>query len=861
MISDPRDFSTFIPSQDAFASEGRLVQAVAEYLQPRDVAHVRRALECLHEVRLRQMTLPTPPAAASRGERDGRAEGDGRSEKDGRGKKDWRSDEAAHPPLAQPGDLARAIEYAISVSVTLAETLHLDAVTIGAVLLYQLVEARLLNADDVRARLGGGFGEQVARTIESIERFDTLQRPAAALRRSAQSSVESEEGSRERRRSRERQRQLDADALRKMFMAMAEDPRVVVIKIADQLRLMRRVSEAADIWRAREGAPTAREVVPEARETTPRWSLADCRMLAGETRDVFAPLAARLGMSRVESELEDLAFAVLEPEEYRWLSEAVARESLERGSYVEQVTEILREEMRRIGIQAEVSGRIKHLYSIYKKVRRTGTRDLSSLYDILAFRIIVNTIEECYLALGHVHDLWRPKDGRIKDFIASPKPNGYQSLHTTVFCLNDRLAEVQIRTRAMHEMAEFGVAMHWYYKDVGDSAKAKAKSLQSWVRQVKEWQQEWAVVGGSGAPAGADVLQGDGLREQIYVFTPAGDAKELPAGATPLDFAYRVHTDLGNHVAGVRITADDGTGKLVKKLVPLDYELRSGDVIEIIKRNDAHPTRDWLRVARTKLAHGRIQKYLNSQEREQHLALGRERLDRELRGLGLRKGFEDLASDVLEWLAQEVGYSQGEGLLVALGNEKVRIGTLLPRLRDRLRIPAPPEPAADEPPPVVPERETQPEADVEGMSGMLTNLAHCCDPLPGDELMGFISRGRGVMIHRADCPNLRHLLAKEPGRAVAVGWPKLDGKEHFRAPVVVEGNDRTGFLRDVTGVITGHKLNMLKVEVVTKHSQGRAVVNAILEIQTRDDLENVLRDLRNVPSVISAERKQPNSTR
>jgi GTP pyrophosphokinase len=604
-----------------------------------------------------------------------------------------------------------------------------------------------------------------------------------------------------------------------------------------------------------------RDVPPDTGETTPRWSLADCRMVAGETREVFAPLAARLGMSRVESELEDLAFAVLEPEEYRWLSEAVARESLERSSYVEQVIDILREEMRRIGIRAEVSGRVKHLYSLYKKVRRTGTRDLSSLYDILAFRIIVGTIEECYLALGHVHDLWRPKDGRIKDFIASPKPNGYQSLHTTVFCLDDRLAEVQIRTHAMHEMAEFGVAMHWYYKDVGDSAKAKAKPLQSWVQQVKEWQQEWAAAGGTGRPVGASVLPDDVLREEIYVFTPAGDAKELPAGSTPLDFAYRVHTDLGNHVAGVRITADDGTGKLVKKLVPLDYELRSGDVIEIIKRNDAHPTRDWLRVARTKLAQGRIQRYLNSQERQQHFDLGRERLDRELRALGLRKGFEDLAEDDLEWLAQELGFSQGEGLVVAIGNEKVRVTTLVPRLRERLHLPAPAEPADEEPPAITPERETQPGADVEGMSGMLTNLAHCCNPLPGDELTGFITRGRGVMIHRADCPNLRHLLVKEPERAVTVGWPKLDGKEHFRAPVVVEGADRTGFLRDVTGVISGHKLNMLKVEVATKHALGRATVNAILEIQTREDLESVLRDLRTVQSVTSAERKQPNPPR
>ena len=322
------------------------------------------------------------------------------------------------------------------------------------------------------------------------------------MRRNALVGAEGEDAGRGRRRERERERQReqDADALRRMFVAMAEDPRVVVIKIADQLRLMRAAREAADVWRIRAGEPATQTVTDDRVAAEVRWSLAECRMYAGETREVFAPLAGRLGMAHVESQLEDLAFAVLEPEEYRWLSDAVARESLERSDYVERVCAILRDEMQQIGIPAEISGRVKHLYSIYKKVRRTGTRDLSALYDILAFRIIVSTIEECYLVLGHVHELVAAQRRSYQGFIASPKSNGYQSLHSTVFCLDDRLAEIQIRTRAMHEMAEYGVAMHWYYKDVGDAAKARAKPLQSWVQQVKEWQQE---IGGAevcGAP-------------------------------------------------------------------------------------------------------------------------------------------------------------------------------------------------------------------------------------------------------------------------------------------------------------------------------------------------------------------------
>src|SRR6185437_7388931 len=324
----------------------------------------------------------------------------------------------------------------------------------AAVLLDQVVGARLVDLGEVRERLGSAFGELVAETIASLERFDALKRPAVALRRSAQSSAQSggepDDIPRERRRGRARQRQQDADALRKMFVAMAEDPRVVVIKIADHLRQMREVLAAADYWHAlaaagnghNGGAAPSQEAAP----VTPAYSLEECRIMAQETREIFAPLAGRLGMGRVESELEDLAFAVLEPEEYAWLSEAVAEETEGRSRYVRRVIAMLREEMQKIGIPAEVSGRVKHLYSIYKKVQRTGSHDLSTLYDMLAFRIIVGSVGECYLVLGHVHELWRPKDGRIKDFIASPKPNGYQSLHTTVFCLDDHLAEIQIRT-------------------------------------------------------------------------------------------------------------------------------------------------------------------------------------------------------------------------------------------------------------------------------------------------------------------------------------------------------------------------------------------------------------------------------
>ncbi len=779
--------------------------------------------------------------------------------------------DAAHTIAGgDPADLA----YVIDVAQTLAETLHIDAVTLVAVTLAQAVERGDADLADVRARLGKSLGEQVAQTIAHIEQFDTLQRPAAALRRQAQRAAENEPTDRTRRRAQERRRQQDADSLRKMFVGMAEDPRVVVIKIADHLRLMRSVRMVADGWRAAQSAPDGAAGQSEGRtgETAP-WTLEECRQYAEETRTLYAPLAGRLGMGRVEGELEDLAFAILQPDEYQWLRNAVAVEANERRAYVDRVCDILRNELEPLGLNAEVSGRVKHLYSIYRKVVRSGSRDLSQLYDILAFRIIVPTVDDCYLALGHVHELWRPMTGRYKDFIASPKANGYQSLHTTVFCLDDQLAEIQIRTRAMHQMAEYGVAMHWYYKDVGDSASAKAKPLQAWTQQVMEWQQELAATSangsgesrhpGAGEP-GADAGDPASMQEQIFVFTPAGDVKDLPAGATPLDFAYRVHTNLGDHVSGARITQDDGSGRPVKRLVPLDYELRNGDVIEIIKRNDAHPTRDWLRVVKTKLARNRILRYLKVHERDVDIQVGRERLDRELRSVGLRRGYDELAEDDLAWLVREFKQSDTQSLLAAIGSGRVRVSAVTAKAHERLRPPAPAEPAESEAtltPTPSREAAAPTEMNIAGMEGMLTRLASCCNPLPGDKLMGFITRGRGVVIHRADCPNVKSLLARNPERGVAVSWPdSLDETETLRAPIVVEANDRTALLRDVTAVISGLKINMIRVDVNTNPRTHQATINAILEIHRSEQLDQALNELRAVPTVISAERKEPKAT-
>jgi GTP pyrophosphokinase len=747
------------------------------------------------------------------------------------------------------GQLADAVETAS----ILADSLRIDAITLAAVLLTPAVARGALSGAEIQGALPEEVTERALRLIASIQHFDALQAPRAQLRRSARDTAPGPaRAGRVRTRGRERQRQQDEDALRKMFLAVADDPRVAVIKIADHLRRMRWAAARAERMRAGEVTPKA---IAEPAET-----LEDIHALAEETRALYAPLASRLGMGRVDGELEDLAFAILEPEEYRWLTEAVAEETSERRSYVDRVCEALRVEMRAIGIRAEVSGRVKHLYSIYRKVVRAGDRDLSHLYDILAFRIITQKEADCYRALGHIHDLWRPVDGRIKDFIANPKANGYKSLHTTVFCLDNRLAEIQIRTRVMHETAEFGIAMHWYYKEAGDTARADAKSLQTWMQQVMDWRQELKEASGprnTSVPAAPPAALG----EQIFVLTPRGDVKEMPPGATPLDFAYRVHSDLGNHVGGVRITQEDASGRTVRRLVPLDYELKNGDIVELIKRNDAHPTRDWLRIVTTKVARQRIQQYLKAHERDIDIQVGRERLDRELRLAGVRKGWDELTEEDIRWIVEQLKLADEETMLAQVGGEKLRPNVVVTKARERLKLAAPSEEAPAEAPLLAPARETQADVSVEGLAGILTQLASCCNPLPGDKLRGYISRGRGVVIHREDCPNLERLMKQSPERGISVSWPALGGQELFRAPITVEGSDRQGLMRDVTGVIADAKLNMVKVDVSTNQRTRKAIINAVLEIHRPEELEAVMRGIRGVAGVLSVGRREPTGKR
>jgi len=432
------------------------------------------------------------------------------------------------------------LEHALAVATILAQIMHIDAVGVASGLVFEAVDSDLLSLERVETTLG----TPVARVVGSMLRMNILERKKrvgaqlitpekASVTNSVAASESESNREQKKQRIREALRRQQAETVRKMFFAMSEDPRVVLLKLAYRLHAMRMVS-------AHTSSVSQQEMLT----------------MAQETREIYAPLAGRLGMSLVESELEDLAFEILEPDKYKWVRSKVEVESKQWRSYVDQVCAILSEEMQKLGLHAVVFGRVKHLYSFYKKLQRNAgdverledlkaAADFSQIHDIIAFRILVDSTPDCYVALGHVHSLWKPKDGRIKDFIANPKPNGYQALHTTVFCLDDQLVEIQIRTFAMNELAEHGVAMHWHYKDVGDHATASAKELLTWLRQLTDWQRELRSATANDTEF-VEAVRDEIFQEQIFVFTPKGEVKDLPVGSTPLDFAYRIHTKVGD---------------------------------------------------------------------------------------------------------------------------------------------------------------------------------------------------------------------------------------------------------------------------------------------------------------------------
>ncbi len=735
------------------------------------------------------------------------------------------------------------IQHPLEVALLLAD-MRIDADGIVSALLHDVVEDTEYSLDD----LSEHFGPAVANIVDGVTKFDALAGKSKGehdAHKSADSAGGDERGDvvppalpsiADKRRER-------TETVRKMLLAMAEDPRVVVLKLADRLHNMR----------------TLRAMSPAQQQNKAR-----------ETGEIYAPLARRLGMAFVQAELEDLVFSYLEPEKFARLERAVEQEVKRRQPYIDEVCRILREEMKRAGLNAEVLAWQKHLASIKRKLddvpQEISGGELSHIHDLVSFRILVDSDYECYLALGHIHALWRPKDGRIKDFIATPKLNGYQSLHTTVFCLDNQLAEIQIRTHDMERTADYGIASYWYLKErVGkddaspSSWRISYREMVAWIEQLRDWQRELP----QSADEFVEAVKGDIFQEQIFVFTPKGDVKDLPRGSTPLDMAYRIHTDIGDHCAGARIITNmDDTGHLVTRLVPLDYELKGGEIVDIMVNRTVHPTRDWLSFARTAAARNKIRRYLKTYEREINLQLGRERLDLALKTAGAT-GINELVDELLQRLRSDNAavsamlkkYATLDDIYVALGREDLHIeqlmGHLLPLLRNRgelLRKGVRNGAGGDE--------KDEASSQKESESAPLVRLAQCCCPIPGDAIVGILNPSKGMYVHRSDCRTLRR-YRDTPGALVEVNWLQIES-ETYLAPISIVAHDRSGLLRDVAAVVADAGINMISVTSTTNTSSQKAVITATLEIAAAggviDQIERILRRLRQVKNVMSVER-------
>jgi len=665
-------------------------------------------------------------------------------------------------------------EHPLQTAMMLAE-LQLDAATLVAALLHDVTE----DAGISQATIESKFGREVAKLVDGATKLSKLSWRANAAQK----------------------RETQAQNLRKMLIAMAEDLRVVFIKLSDRLHNML----------------TLEALPPEKR-----------RSIAQETLEIYAPLAHRLGMYQVKWQLEDLSFRYLEPKQYHKTARLVATRREARESFIADVTAILKEELNKAGIKAEITGRPKHIYSIYEKMTRYSTqgRDFGHIHDLLAVRILVNTISDCYQALGTVHNLWHPMPEEFSDFIANPKESGYQSLHTTVLCKGTTPLEIQIRTFDMHRIADYGVASHWRYKE-GVKQDQHFEDKIAWLRQLIEWQSEL------GSEEFLESLKTDVFIDQVFVFTPQGEIKELPIGATPLDFAYRVHTELGHRCIGTKVNG---------KLVSLSYELRNGDVVDIMTtKANKGPSLDWLNpdlgFVKTSHAREKIRQWFKKQERTQNIERGRGIIEREIKRLGITMPNNDETAELFNCETYD-------DFLAAMG-----YGGITPhQLAQKLAIEAEPkqQPEIATIHPIT--KTTGATIEVLGVGDLLTQLANCCHPLPGDTIIGYITRSHGITVHRKDCINIVNVEDKE--RLIEVNW----GKVHEVHPVNIQVDawNRVGVLRDITTVVAEANVNIAAIS--TSYQNDVTSVFATLEISSMSQLTNVLAKLQGVRGVISARR-------
>ncbi len=665
--------------------------------------------------------------------------------------------------------------------------LRLDAQALTAALLHDTVEDTELSLQDIEE----SFGPEVSRLVDGLTKLGKIRLSAEDDRHRKLQEAQSEN-------------------LRKMFLAMVEDPRVVLIKLADRLHNMRTI-----------GALPREKQVEKARETL----------------EIYAPLASRLGISEMKSELEDLAFRALQPEKARELAASLTKTGGSRRKYMDRVIRTLRQALAEEGIEAEITGRQKHLYSIYRKMERKK-QPFEQIWDVVGLRVITDEVMQCYAALGVIHNLWRPIPGELDDYIAIPKQSMYRSLHTAVLALDGRPLEIQIRTREMHEIAEHGIAAHWRYKE-GRKSDSASEYRVAWLRRLLEWRDDLA-----DAHEFVESVKNDVLQEHIYVFTPTGDVIELPRGATPIDFAYRIHTEVGNHCVGALVN---------DRMVPLDHALASGDVVKIrTSKAKQGPSRDWLNPSlgyvATASAREKIRQWFRRQERGENTAQGREMLERELKRLGLEHvKLEDVA-------AHFPIYQGLDDFLAAVGYGAVTTAQIAGKLvvQEEKDILSQPQPV----------RRVAAVGDVQvmGVDDLLTTLARCCTPMLGDDITGFITRGRGVTIHRVDCPNVRNADGE---RLIPVSWNGAE-QQVYSVVLQVVALNRVGVLRDVSTVVSAERVNMRDVQTFD-HRDHTVTIQFAADVTQVADVSRLLQKLERLKDVLevrrrTAARSQPTPT-
>ena len=695
------------------------------------------------------------------------------------------------------------IIHPLNVAIILAD-LELDKETIVAGILHDVVEDTVMTEEDLKRE----FGEDVALLVDGVTKLEKI--PLSAGENQPDEKLE-----------------MQAENLRKMFLAMAKDIRVIMIKLADRLHNMR----------------TLKYKTPESQ-----------KRIAKETLEIYCPIAQRLGISKIKVELDDLSLKYLEPDVYYDLVNQIAMRKSAREKYIQSIVDEVSEHIARAGIKAKVDGRVKHFFSIYKKMKNQH-KTLDQIYDLFAVRIIVDTVKDCYAALGVIHEMYKPIPGRFKDYIAMPKANMYQSLRTTLIGSTGQPFEIQIRTFEMHKAAEYGIAAHWKYKEASDGKKVEAQEEEKlvWLRQILEWQRDM-----SDNREFMNLLKNDLdlFSDNVYCFTPTGEVKNLPAGSTPIDFAYSIHSAVGNKMVGARVNG---------KLVTIDYEIKNGDRIEIItSQNSKGPSRDWLNIVKSTQAKNKINQWFKAELKEDNVVKGKELLSNYCKTKSINLS-DLLKPDYMEAIMRKYGFREWDAVLAAIGHGALKEGQIIGRMQELYERDHKKELTNEEVLASIAEagalaaaKPTQKKAKsgivVKGIADLSVRFSKCCSPVPGDEIVGFVTRGRGISIHRTDCVNMMNLPEMERARLIDAEWeaPENTG-EKYVAEIKIFANNRNGLLADISKALTEKNINILSMNTRTS-KQGLATLQTTFEIQSREELNRVIDKIRGIESVLDIER-------